>query len=302
MVMGVSDLRGLQNHPKLRWASQEWEFRADGAGEGLGRGLVVELGPVAQLQAQDYAFEIPAFQLMGTQELSLAPVAEDTQVNLRSNWPSPSFGGRFLPVTHTIDDKGFESRWQVSSLSRDLTPVLWGRQGARSTEAFDISFVEPVNIYLQSERAVKYGFLFVGLTFAGFFLFEMLKRLPIHPMQYLLVGVSLALFFLLLISLSEHTSFLLAYGAAAGSSVLLLWFYLTSVLKSWGHAAAFTGGFTVLYGVLYGLLASEDNALLMGSLLLFCALAGTMLATRKLDWYGLSRGSEEIGAFPGGRE
>ena len=294
MVLGVSDLRGIQNHPKLQWAGQAWDFEADGIGEGLGRGLVADLGPLAQLKAQDYAFEIPVFQLLGTEELSIAPVAEDTQVKLRSDWSNPSFGGRFLPARHHIDEKGFEAQWQVTSLARDLAPILWKRQGLKSSESFDIAFVEPVNIYLQSERAVKYGFLFVGLTFAGFFLFEMLKRLPIHPMQYFLVGISLALFFLLLISLSEHTTFLLAYAAAGGSSVLLLWFYLASVLRSWGHASAFAAGLTLLYGVLYGLLASEDNALLMGSLLLFAALAATMMATRKLDWYGLSRRTETL--------
>ena len=294
LAVGVSDLRGVQNHPKLQWAGQAWDFEADGIGEGLGRGLVADLGPLAQLKAQDYAFEIPVFQLLGTEELSIAPVAEDTQVKLRSDWSNPSFGGRFLPARHHIDEKGFEAQWQVTSLARDLAPILWKRQGLKSSESFDIAFVEPVNIYLQSERAVKYGFLFVGLTFAGFFLFEMLKRLPIHPMQYFLVGISLALFFLLLISLSEHTTFLLAYAAAGGSSVLLLWFYLASVLRSWGHASAFAAGLTLLYGVLYGLLASEDNALLMGSLLLFAALAATMMATRKLDWYGLSRRTETL--------
>jgi len=201
-------------------------------------------------------------------------------------------------VKHRIDDQGFEAQWQVSSLARDLNPILWGRSGHKATEAFDIAFVEPVNIYLQSERAVKYGFLFVGLIFAGFFLFEMLKRLPIHPMQYFLVGISLALFFLLLLSISEHAPFLVAYAAAAGSSIALLWVYLGSVLRSWRHASAFGGGLTLLYGVLYGLLASEDNALLMGSVLLFAALAATMMATRKLDWYGISRRPDERESLP----
>jgi len=148
-----------------------------------------------------------------------------------------------------------------------------------------------VNIYLQGERAVKYGFLFVGLVFASFFFFEMLKRLPIHPMQYLLVGLSLALFFLLLISLSEHIAFLWAYLAASGVSVLLLGFYLAGALRGWGRALGFAGSLVLLYGVLYALLVSEDNALLMGSALLFAALAGVMVATRRLDWYGVGRPS-----------
>jgi inner membrane protein len=299
VVMEVTDLRGVQNRPKVLWAGKEHEFEAGFTCEQLRRGLVADLGPLNQFQPGSYSFEIPELKLMGTQELSIAPVAEDNQVSLKSDWPDPSFGGRFLPLKHRIDQKGFEAQWQVSSLSRDLNAILAERPGGRSAEAFYIEFVEPVNIYLQSERAVKYGFLFVGLVFAAFFLFEMLKRLPIHPMQYLLVGLSLALFFLLLISLSEHTPFLAAYGVAAASSIVLLWVYLGSVLKSWGRASGFAGGLTLLYGVLYGLLASEDNALLMGSLLLFAALAATMMATRKLDWYGVSRKPEESGTLPG---
>jgi inner membrane protein len=285
LVVAVSDLRGVQNRPHLTWDGQDREFDPGPTCNAFGRGLVVDLGPVASLQPRSYSMEIPSLQVLGTQEISVAPIADDNQIKLRSDWANPSFGGRFLPTRHQIGDKGFEAQWQISSLARNLDQIL---ATETSAEVFKIEFVEPVNIYLQSERAVKYGFLFVGLVFAGFFFFEMLKRLPIHPMQYFLVGLSLALFFLLLISLSEHIPFLAAYGAASVASIVLLGFYLSSVLEGWAMSLAFSGGLTLLYGVLYGLLASEDNALLMGALLLFAALAGTMMATRKLDWYNLS--------------
>jgi len=293
MLLAVSDLRGLQGHPQLNWGKQSRDFQLAEAEESvLGRCLEAELGSAQEWLGSTQAIEIPALKLMGTQEFSMAPVAEDTQVNLRSNWASPSFGGRFLPETRSISGKGFEAHWQVGGLARDLNAILGSGEG-KHAEAFSISFLEPVNIYLQAERATKYGFLFVGLVFAAFFLFEVLKRLPLHPMQYLLVGLSLALFFLLLLSLSEHTPFVWAYGIASASSVLLLGFYLVGVLGSWLRSLGFSAALVLLYGVLYGLLVSEDNALLMGSVLLFAALAGTMVVTRKLDWYGVGRSESE---------
>jgi inner membrane protein len=148
-----------------------------------------------------------------------------------------------------------------------------------------VAFVEPVNIYSQADRASKYGLLFVALTFAAFFVFEILKRLPIHPVQYALVGLALALFFLLLLGLSEHLDFALAYLGASAACIGLLSYYLGHVLRDRWRGLAFGSGLILLYGALYGLLISENNALVLGSLLLFAVLAALMVATRKVDWY-----------------
>jgi inner membrane protein len=164
-----------------------------------------------------------------------------------------------------------------------------GHGAVASIDYFGVSLIEPINIYSQAERAVKYGLLFVALTFTAFFLFELLKQLPIHPIQYTLVGMALALFFLLLVSLSEHMRFVYAYLIASGACILLIGFYLNYVLRSWKRGFGFGVALTVLYGVLYGLLRSENNALVMGSILLFAVLSSTMIATRKIDWYQLGR-------------
>jgi inner membrane protein len=150
-----------------------------------------------------------------------------------------------------------------------------------------VAFIQPVDVYLQAERAVKYGILFLGLTFAAFFLFELFKRLAIHPVQYGFVGIALCIFYLLLLSLSEHLSFGLSYFIASAACVSLLGFYASYVLKSVARSIGFTSMLGALYGVLYVLLRSEDYALLMGSLLLFAILALVMIITRKVDWYNI---------------
>ena len=158
-------------------------------------------------------------------------------------------------------------------------------------ESVAVSLVDPVNPYTLADRATKYGILFVLLTFGGFFLFETVKRLPIHPIQYLLVGLALSIFFLLLLALSERIAFGWAYIAASVACVGLLGFYLAHVLRSRMRGLAAGGAFALLYAALYGLLVSEDNALVLGAGLLFVVLAGAMVATRKVDWYAVGQAS-----------
>jgi len=159
--------------------------------------------------------------------------------------------------------------------------------GLAEEQAIEVHFIEPINIYSLSNRAIKYGFLFVALIFSAFLLFELVKRLRIHPAQYLLVGLAIAIFFLLLISVSEHLEFWLAYLIAASASTLLITVYLAGILGGIARGASFGVGLSILYGCLFGLLSSEDNALVLGSGLLFVLLAAAMLTTRKLDWYDL---------------
>jgi len=194
-----------------------------------------------------------------------------------------------------VGDDGFTARWEISHLARSFPNTLAAAKGGPSAEVLDIQFIDPVNIYLQSERAVKYGILFIALTFAGFFLTfagfflsEVLRCSSIHPLQYLLVGLALAVFFLLLIALSEHLPFVAAYAIAASACIALIGSYLTGALGGHRQGFAFAAALAGLYGVLYGVLLSEDNSLLMGSVLLFLALAAIMLATRRIDWYQIS--------------
>lgn len=293
LVLGISDPRGVGNDPEVVVAGRSYRFAAPkGApAEGdnlLGPRLTVALDGVDLASATTLDFRFP-LKLTGTERLAIAPTGEANRIAIKSDWRHPSFGGRFLPREREVTDGGFSARWEVSHLARNFADTLAAANAAHTAnaEVIGVSFMDPVNIYLQSERAVKYGILFIVLTFAGFFLTEIQRRSPLHPMQYLLVGLALALFFLLLIALSEHIPFAAAYGIAAAASIALNGVYLAGALGGARPGLAFAAALTGLYGVLYGVLLSEDNSLLMGSLLLFLALGAIMLATRRVDWYRL---------------
>jgi inner membrane protein len=291
LSIAIADVRGLVGTPALRLDDRVLVLQQGPGAQRGGGGLHADtgLGLVAgtRLRFQTHL----QLALGGTETLALAPVADSNAVDLRSSWPHPQFAGRFLPRARRISGAGFQAHWDVSALASS-TQAQW-LQGAatRDLEALSVGLVEPVNVYSQADRASKYGLLFVCLTFAGFFLFEVLKRLRIHPIQYVLVGLALAIFFLLLLSLSEHMAFWIAYLASSVACIGLLGAYLSSVLRSRSRGLGFAAILTALYAALYGLLVSEDNALVLGSLLLFAILAAAMLATRRIDWYAASAGT-----------
>lgn len=296
--VGISDIRGIKNNLVLELGERRLSFQPGSADSLLGAGVHAPLLAAAtdmhQVQRLDFAFDL---LLQGTGELSIAPLGRETLVDLRADWPHPSFIGEYLPSEREITAKGFSARWQTSFFATNMEEALNDCASAGDCNAFlgrqfGVSFVDPVDQYLKSDRALKYALLFIALTFAGFFLFEVLKRLSVHPVQYGLVGLSLAMFYLLLLSLAEHMAFVQAYALAASSCVLLIGFYVSHVLHSWLRGAGFTAALAALYAMLYALLSAEDYALLMGSLLVFGLLAVVMVLTRKLDWYSLAKATD----------
>jgi inner membrane protein len=285
LAVGISDVRGLLGSPLLKVGGQALPLE-QGAG-GLGKGMHAAL-PQPGL-AESGSLEVSlAMTVAGTESLALTPVGDNNRFELSSSWPHPQFGGSFLPRTRDVTEQGFRAQWEVSSLASNAQRQLRSGDDKSGVESIDIQLAEPVNIYSQADRATKYGLLFVLLTFVGFFIFEMIKQLPIHPIQYLLVGLGLAIFFLMLVSLSEHIAFWMAYLAASVACIGLLSFYLSQVLRSAARGLGFGAMLTLLYGTLYGLLIAEDNALMLGSLMLFVILAIIMIVTRKIDWYQTS--------------
>jgi inner membrane protein len=291
LSIGIGDVRGLIGTPNLSLNGHPALLLQ--GGNCLGEGVHADLSAIAtgDKRALDVAMD---FRLGGTERLAIAPIGDSNHVELRSKWPHPGFEGRFSPQKPEISAAGFHAVWDISALAAN-TQGQYADGDANAKDGADrieLTLVDPVSIYTQVDRASKYGLLFVLLTFVGFFMFETIKRLRIHPIQYLLVGLALAIFFLLLISLSEHIAFVWAYLVASAACIGLLGFYLSHVLHSRVRGLGFATMLTVLYAVLYGLLVSEDNALVLGSLMLFAILAAIMTITRRIDWYRLGQDQE----------
>jgi inner membrane protein len=290
-VMKVSDARGIANVPTLTLNGLKYDFSPGVAMPVVGNGMHVVLNQLDARQEHNLSFSFP-LDLQGTTSLAVEPSGESTQLSLKSAWPHPSFGGGFLPQTRKVDSAGFTAQWLVSNLARNAHAE--NTNMAQASDVMSVDFIDPVNIYLLSERAVKYGIMFVLLIFTAFFMFEVLQGLKIHAMQYLLVGLAMAMFFLLLISLSEHVAFVAAYCISGTACVSLIGVYIAGMLRNLKSAITFSSGIALLYALLYGVLQSEDNALLMGTLVLFLALAVVMLLTRRMDWYSLSQAPEKV--------
>ncbi|KVF14575.1 cell envelope integrity protein CreD [Burkholderia cepacia] len=291
VAIGIGDIRGLTAQPDLRIGGARFDVEQGTRLDSLRQGVHANVDLAALAEAGAGAGAVVPFSidlpLRGAESVAFAPVGDQNDFSLKSTWPHPSFDGAFLPNNRTVDARGFTGNWRVTSFNTKAREQIATGNGDSAIETASVSMIEPVNVYLQAERATKYGALFVMLTFASFFMYELVKRLRIHPIQYTLVGLSLALFFLLLLSLSEHIAFAYAYLAASGACIGLLGFYLSFVLHSVKRGAVFSALLAVLYAALYGLLLSEDNALMLGSLLLFAILAGIMTLTRRVDWYSL---------------
>lgn len=230
--------------------------------------------------------------LVGTTSLRIAPVGEQNDITLTSDWPHPAFAEAYSPDERSISRDGFQATWRIGGAATGGAEA-WSKLAAEGKLAASpgagVSLFDPVNVYALSYRATEYAFLFVLFTFAALALTEAVAGIRLHPMQYLLVGAALAVFFLLLLALSEHIAFRMAYAAAATACAALLAFYLRHPLGTLPRTAGFLALFAGLYGSLYTLLQSEDHALLLGSLMVFAALAVVMIATRKLDWSGFGK-------------
>jgi inner membrane protein len=283
IALTLSDIRGIESTPKVIGNGVALQVLPGSPSTLLGRGFYALLPGAAGADAMHLQFDVQ-MTVAGTSEFHLIPVGRDTEVSLRSNWPHPGFTGEYLPTRHDIDAKGLDESLRKCA-SEGSCAEFNGRH-------LGVSFVDPVDQYLKTDRAIKYALLFIFLTFAGFFLFELLARLAVHPVQYGLVGTALAVFYLLLLSLSEHIGFGPAYLLSSSACVALLGYYIAHVLKGTGRGAGFAAALAALYGLLYGLLSADDYSLLMGSLLVFGLLTAVMVLTRNIDWFSLGRKDE----------
>lgn len=282
----VSDVRGIRRVSALKFAGAEYHFGPGSGGVGTTNAIALP-ADIHQLVGERYPFELD-MTLAGTQSLELLPLAKRTEVRLSAPWTDPSFDGAFLPADRRVDNNGFEARWQVLDLNRSFGQH-WQQDAEHSQNlsaaAFGVALYQPAGVYQRNERAGKYGVLFIALTFVAFFLFEVLKKLRVHPVQYLLVGLALTTFYVVLLALSEQIGFGCAYLVAAVAVVALVAGYAGAVLRARRAGLILGAALALVYALLYGLIVSEQYSLLMGALALLAVVAVLMYLTRKVDWY-----------------
>jgi inner membrane protein len=282
----LSDVRGIRRISALQLDGNEQAFAPADGGVGALAAVAVPLD-LSHLAGDVHTFSVD-LTLAGTATLHLLPLARHSEAALSAPWRDPSFDGAFLPAEHKLSAAGFEARWQVLDLNRSYGQH-WQQDDRRTvdvtTAGFGVSLYQPASIYQQNERAGKYGILFVALTFVAFFLFEVLRKLRVHPVQYLLIGLALATFYVVLLALSEQFGFAGAYLAAAAAVVVLIGGYATAVLRAWRAGALLGAILAIVYALLYGLVVSEQYSLLMGSIALLAVVAALMYLTRRVDWY-----------------
>ncbi len=301
IALPISDARSVREPIVLGSGNGATVFSAGGARvPGL---RPVLIAPYAALSSppvsspQDFAFQLV---LGGTGALSFLPLGDETHVTLESNWPSPSFGGAFLPNERNVDAAGFTAEWRVLDLGRGY-PSSWTRSNPPQTveaSAFGVELITPIGVHEAALRATKYGVLIIGFTFVAYFLFELFAALRLHALQYLLIGLANAVFYLLLLALAEHVGFAPAYAASAVASTALITSYSGAVLGSLRRSVPIGGLMTALYGYLYVTLQAEDYALLFGALGVFAMLAGFMYLTRRVDWFAVTFGGRRDTAPP----
>ena len=288
LVVSVGDARGIGaiHAPEVNGNVLSVEPGLGISGDGAGIHM-----PMPALAEDNKPLEIAfSLDLNGTGEFSLVPLGRNSELQLTSNWPHPGFLGSFLPTQREVSAAGYRAHWQSSWFANDMgsyfkddMEIPWSRLPAFSADVMSLA-----DQYQLTDRATKYAILLIGLTFMAFFVFESLTRRPLHPMQYLLVGLSLVLFYLVLLALSEHIGFTAAWLAASLSGAVMNGIYLQAVLRGWRNSLLFVAALLLLDGVMWFLLHSEDSALLLGTGGLALALSVLMFLTRRVDWYALS--------------
>ena len=287
--IGITDLKGIEEQIALSFHNNQVDFNA-----GLSDKDIVSTGIHAPIHLNrsdsgNYKFRFK-LSLKGSQDMYFTPLGKTTDIRLQSNWPTPSFSGNTIPDEREVSDNGFMAHWNVLHLNRNY-PQQWlnGQHGISSSK-FGVDLLLPVDRYKKTNRVAKYAILFLALTFLVFFFVEVLNGVFVHPMQYLLVGVALVVFYSLLLAFSEHMLFDYAYIIATSLTLLLIALYARSVLKSNALAVLVGGILLIMYTFIFAIIQLQDYALLIGSLGVFIILALVMYFSRKIDWYQIKLG------------
>ena len=285
ITYGISDYTGIQEQMKLNWDGKVQEFNA-GTNQAncLQKGLYTPLNLNTDELSKSHTFTLDIV-LRGSETIRFTPVGKSTEVNVTAKWPHPNFVGKTLPE-HQIKDSSFSAKWKAFDLNREF-PQQWkdATEVSFGESQFGVMLIQPLDNYGKTNRSVKYAILVIMLTFVVYFFIEVLQKKSVHAVQYVLIGFALCLFYTLLLSISEYTSFPTAYITSALATIILITLYTRSVFGSVKTAGLFGGFLTLLYLFIYVLIQLQDGALLVGSIGLFIILASIMYFSRKIEWY-----------------
>ncbi|HTL07567.1 MAG TPA: cell envelope integrity protein CreD [Chitinophagaceae bacterium] len=285
ICFGITDVKGIEEKVVVNFNAGSYELSPGLPANQLDKtGLSVPVPLTAAALHQSIPFSMQ-LKIKGSEQLHFLPLAGNTRIDIKSSWNSPSFDGNNLPGERTVSPAGFTASWTINKANLPFGTVLRGDEFDKEAFAFGVSMLQPSDQYAKTMRSVKYAILFIGLTFSLFFIVELMQKKPLHPVQYVLVGLALVIFYTLLLSLSEFILFDQAYTIAATATVLLITLYAKSHFRLWKTASLFAGVLTCLYVFIFILIRLEDTALLVGSIGLFIVLALVMYGSRKINWY-----------------
>ena len=291
LSVGISDLRGIQEQIELTWGNTKKVFNpgtnnTNIISSGINAPLILENNGSPNILFDTFSFDI---SLKGSENLHFTPVGKESNINLKSNWTTPSFSGAFLPDNRSISENGFNAHWNILHLNRNYPQTWLNAKYKISNSSFGVDLLLPVDNYQKSERSIKYAILFIGLTFLVFFFIEIINRKKVHPIQYILIGLALCVFYTLLLSISEHLTFNFSYLISSFLTISLISGYTKTVLKSNSLTGLMSGILITLYLFIYIILQLQDYALLMGSIGLFVILGLVMFFSRKIDWFEINK-------------
>ncbi|EKO31895.1 cell envelope integrity protein CreD [Leptospira santarosai] len=297
VIVFIKDPKGIGSDVELSFGGKENIFQPGGpSSQHFGSGLHFKTNPL-ESKSSLVAFQIK-IPIQGSDSMNLVPLGKESKIRISSNWKDPSFEGDLLPKERNITENGFQAVWESSYFSRNYPQVISSHEtttlNAIGDSGYGVRLIVPVDHYLKLERSVKYATLFIAASFVLFFLLEIFGGKILHPLQYLMIGFAMVIFYVLNLSLSEHIGFAFSYTVASASVSGLIAYYATSVLQSKKRGLIAGGYYFGLYSFLYVILSSEDYALLLGSIAIFVFLALLMYLTRKINWYSFGSPKGEI--------
>ncbi|MEP7256313.1 MAG: cell envelope integrity protein CreD [Ferruginibacter sp.] len=293
LCVGITDLKGVKEQI-IKWNDQLLTMEAGMpessiAEQGISTSLILD----SSFLTGENNFSVQ-LNLQGSEKLYFTPMGNSTTVHLTSPWNNPAFDGKYLPDTEKVNKNNFEADWKISQFNRDFPKLFTNKSNIKysiAASAFGVILLSPFDAYAQTMRSLKYAILIIALTFFAYFFTEIFQRRPVHPLQYILIGMALVVFYILLLSISEYILFPMAYLVASSATIILLSWYTYSIFKKKSTTAIFALLLSVLYLFIYVLIQMQDNALLFGSIGLFVLLLLAMYLSRKIDWYRIDNKS-----------